>query len=294
MGFFKKLLGGQPAVQDDIRPRPTGLQDIRRVQVPWPAPDPSRRVAVTALFSQLPATLDHVLPELQRLRPQTGPVTLGPAAVAHTTVHIGEHVLGLDQRNQPLTPEAQQQTIHLSHWDDALKAPLYSHRAHMVLSYQGGAASVAEQLCLLYALATALQPLGLADETACTALPGPLLPQLFTPESLSECERILPTMLCCGVLKYELPDHSVYYVSRGFERFGFSNLAYRAPAGSGNTVMELFDTLLNYQWSSKTPLGPGHTSENSTQFMQFFDPPEEYAAALSGGFPVLDLAVWQK
>lgn len=205
----------------------------------------------------------------------------------------GTHLIILNGEAGALSAEIAQRSIHLSNWSEEMVTALYDHQARAYLTY-GGEAPKSTQLALLYAVATTFAPVGVADLTAHNAIPGELLPQFFTAESLQECRSVIPTMLWTGIIKYQLPDQSVYYVTRGFERFGVANLAHHAPFGSGEKVMNLFDTLLNYQLSSGSLLAPGHTSENSTQRMSFREPLPEFAEALSGGLPVLDVLVQPK
>lgn len=293
MGFLKKLFGAKGSAQDDVRPPG---QEVERTHIPQA--EEQGNVSVHVLLDTLPADLKAALPEFQRLRPALKTVRQSVGASTESgllaVIEADDHQLRCIGFSFPLPPEVQRSTIHLSNWEDAMKAPLYAHQAHIILFYDSGPANPAEQLTLLYALAAALKPLGIADETAHNAIPRSFLDYLADPERLDECETTLPSMMCTGIIKYQLPDCSVYYVTRGFNRFGLSNLAHHAPFGSGEMVMNLFDTLLNYQWQSGQKLGPGHTSENSTQFMEFHDPPSEFAEALSGGHPVLDVLLFSK
>lgn len=304
MGFFKKLFGKAPA-QPTSRTFANPWEWLEQFEYGADVEEDAtiilltrtvpQRAEVEQALGRLPTFLPAVQTELND-EWQDGDkygATLLLTFPTDSAWGSGPHLIILNGEKGALSAETAERSIHLSNWSEEMVAALYDHQAHAYLTYSGEAPKPT-QLALLYAVATAFAPVGVADLTAHNAIPGELLPDFFPAESLEECRTAIPTMLWTGIIKYQLPDRSVYYVTRGFERFGVANLAHRAPFGSGEMVMNLFDTLLNYQLSSGSLLAPGHTSENSTQHMSFREPLPEFAESLSGGLPVLDVLVTPK
>ncbi|MFT2721355.1 hypothetical protein ACMT4L_15270 [Deinococcus sp. A31D244] len=288
--FLGRLLGrAVPSATPEVEP---GVSDP--VQG---LPDPA--FFLNALFDRLPPNLDGLLSRLDDLLAASALPNVTPATLAawtelplgwSATLTAGPYIVVLNGQQTPLTAAQQHASIHFSNWSDEQKARLRAHRAHVHLS-AWTYLPPDQTLTLLYAVAAALNPLGVTDETAFNCMPGDLLDELGTPQGVAAMLEHAPALLWTGLLKFHRPDDGqVYYTTRGFERFGKPNLAWLAPVGSGEEAAELFDALLNYQYHYDQLFAPGHTAEMDGRTMRFSEP-TEYADHLSGGLPVLTVEV---
>ncbi len=263
------------------------------------APDPGQSAAqpgmtsLAVLLDRLPTDLGRVVREFPERLPALGPLEAEQAEgeeVFPVFFEVGGHsvwALGFDL---PMPEEAQKTTIFYSNWQDDQKAALYAHAAHVLLFYKGGSADPVVQLSVLYAVAAGFHPLGVADEAAFNCVPGPVLEEVCSADFLLAAQSNIPTLIWTGLLKFHREDGQTYYTTRGFERFGKPNLAFLAVTGQGEQATELFHTLLNYQHFHGQTFGAGHTAELGGQMMSFSEP-HEYAEYLSGGLPVLVVAL---
>ncbi|GGS19599.1 hypothetical protein [Deinococcus knuensis] len=259
---------------------------------------PNPAFFVNALFDTLPQNLDDMLPRLDDLLAKTALPDVAPATLDawtelplgwSATLTAGPYMVVLNGKRTPLTPEQQHTSIHFSNWNDEQQERLRAHRAHVHLSCWTHLPPD-QTLTLLYAVATALQPLGVTDETAFNCVVADAL-DLALPRQEGGELALMPTLFWTGLLKFHRPDDGqVYYTTRGFERFGKPNLAWLAPVGSGEEAAELFDALLNYQYHYGQVFAHGHTAEMRGRTMRFSEP-TEYAEYLSGGLPVLTVEV---
>ncbi|MGY2894099.1 hypothetical protein [Deinococcus sp. UYEF24] len=283
MSFFKKIFGRAP------EPEPTAAPLPGRAPTETPT-----GTSLAVLFDRLPESLSEMAREFSSRLPALGAVDLGRQTPDEPTfpamMEVGGHsvwALGFDL---PMPEEAQQRSIFYSNWNDEAKAPLYAHRAHVLLFYQGGSEDPVVQLSVLYALAAGMHPLGVADETAFNCVPAAVLQEASSAEFLQAAQTDIPSLLWTGILKFHREDGQTWYVTRGFGRFGKPNLAFLAPTGHGEQATDQFHTLLNYQHFYKQTFAHGHTAELGGQFLRFADP-YEYAEYLSGGQPVLTVSV---
>jgi hypothetical protein len=279
MAFFKKLFSRKKQTESQSSDSKWLMSD-----------------AIIALVEKLPVDLSAALLAPQFLE---GMAPVEILAEQHlddymfAQIQFGRHEIHLIGEDESLSEEIQKRTLFPSNWAEPEQELMRSHRAHIRLIYVTGDTNRAEQMAALYAVACALDPLGVADEVAMNAVPRTFLREI-TPETLDECRTVLPTLIWTGILKYQLPEGRIYYVSTGFQRFGIRNLAHLAPASSGEMVMNLFDSLLNYQWANGIIIGPFETSENSTQRMRFNQLPDEYSGITTDQYAVLDVIVTPK
>ena len=282
MSFFRKMFGRAP--------EPESAE-------PESAATPQGRTptgtSLAVLLERLPESLNEMAREFPARLPALGAVDLGRETPDEPTfpamMEVGGHsvwALGFDL---PMPEEAQKRSIFYSNWNDEAKAPLYAHRAHVLLFYQGGSDDPVVQLSVLYALAAGMRPLGVADETAFNGVPAAVLHEAGSAEFLQAAQTDIPSLLWTGVLKFHREDGQTWYATRGFERFGKPNLAFLAPTGQGEQATDLFHTLLNCQHFYHQTFAHGHTAELGGQFLRFADP-YEYAEYLSGGHPVLTVS----
>ncbi|MFW8625878.1 hypothetical protein [Deinococcus sp. ME38] len=287
--FLSRLAGRSEHVAAGVEAEPTDpFQGL---------PDPA--FFLNALFDTLPPNLDGVPARLDGLLATAAlPGTAPAALVAWTplpagwsaTITVGPSLVVLNGQPTPLSDEQQHTSIHFSNWSSEQQARLRAHRAHIHLSCWTHLPPD-QTLTLLYAVATALNPLGVTDETAFNCVPGDALLDLALPRQEGGELALIPTLCWTGLLKFHRPDDGqVYYTTRGFERFGKPNLAWLAPVGSGEEAAELFDALLNYQYHYGQVFAHGHTAEMGGRTMRFSEP-TEYAEYLSGGLPILTVEV---
>ncbi len=272
MSFFRKLFSRPPASEPETGPA-----------------DPGESVtSLAVLLDALPRSLDRMVGEFPERLPALGPVEVDLAgkSVFPAFLEVGGHTVWALSFDLPMSAEAQRRSIHFSNWSDEQKALLYGHRAHVLLYYNGGSSDPVVQMTVLYAVAAGLHPLGVADETAHNCVPAAVLAEVGTAEFLLEAQTNIPSLLWTGFLKFFREDGQTWYATRGFERFGKPNLAFLAPANSGEQATDLFHTLLNYQHFYDQTFAAGHTAELGGQFLRF-DEPYEYVEYLSGGQPVL-------
>jgi hypothetical protein len=275
-GMFSKLFGrkkeekttqNSPQPQPGKAPRETPSDNVNAITLLFPAL-PKLELAPTIVWSQgktLPVKLDVLVQEQQLL--------------AHAT--LGQHKIKLVGFSNPLPKESQQGTIHFSNWPDEAKKSMYNHQAIVICYYEAGSSDVLEQLLILYKVAALFVPqglLGVADESAMTANPPGIVKDMFeaAPVEMFKQEEYIPLEVWTGVLKLFREDGMVWYVTRGFARFGKADLAFLAPKNSGEEAMKLFSNLLHYLYFYNTEFAAGHTADMGSMKLRFREP-YEYA-----------------
>jgi hypothetical protein len=146
---------------------------------------------------------------------------------------------------------------------------------------------VLEQLLMLYKVAALFIPqglLGVADEGAMTANPVGIVKDMFetAPIEMFTQEQYIPLEVWTGILKLFREDGMVWYVTRGFARFGKADLAFLAPKNSGEEAMNLFSNLLHYLYFYNSEFVAGHTADMGSMKLRFREP-YEYADYIQDG-----------
>ncbi|GGS19593.1 hypothetical protein [Deinococcus knuensis] len=135
---------------------------------------PNPAFFVNALFDTLPQNLDDMLPRLDGLLAKTALPDVAPATLDawtelplgwSATLTAGPYMVVLNGKRTPLKPE-QQQRIDFSNWNDEQKDRLRAHRAHVHLSCWMHLPPT-QTTTLLFAVTSALQPLGMIDKFDC-------------------------------------------------------------------------------------------------------------------------------
>lgn len=266
MGFFKRLFQKSAPVA---------------VQEPEPAPLP--REGIVLLFDALPDLMRGML-QLRQLLPNLNVALDRVDGTELGTYRFGPHQIRVVGLPAALPRDVQQRTIHFSHWPQSVKDGLYHHRAQLVCTYEGNREDAREQLLALYQLAAAFSNLGLlavADETAFNVTPVNVLQEVFSTLKVQDLQEDFPVMLWTNLLKFHKPDGSIWYASRGFERFGSPNFALLGQPGEGQQAFDVLGALLKYVVYYGAQLEAGHTAQLGSLQLRFAAP-YEYAEHLTG------------
>jgi hypothetical protein len=234
--------------------------------------------AITFLFPKLPRlemTQPIVWNNKISLTPTFDLITEGQELAAK--ISLGDHRLMLVGFSSPLPQDVQQRTIHFSNWPDQAKQAMFEHQAHVICYYESGSDDPVEQLFTMYKIAAAFKSqhlLGVADETAMTANPAPLIDEMFSnmPLEAITVAQALPYVVWLGIIKLFKPDGNIWWVSRGHERFNMPDLAYLTPPGQGEQVIEVFSNFLTYMHFYQARLDAGHTAELGGTQWRFVKP----------------------
>jgi hypothetical protein len=143
------------------------------------------------------------------------------------------------------------------------------------LQYERGSDDPAVQMETLHIVACALlevRLLGIVDEQACTAVPRAYFEEALKSRAGLEYTSALPSEVCTGTVQLVQPDASVWFASRGFERFGAPNFAVKGDANHAPLAHEFFNKLLNYAYLHKASVEAGHTTELGGSFVRFYEP----------------------
>jgi hypothetical protein len=198
---------------------------------------------------------------------------------------FGDHVVRLKGRPEPISQAVQQETLSHSAHPSAMLEPMYAHQAHIALQYERGSDQASEQLEALHIVASALLEqglLGIADEQASNALPRLLIERNYQTGQLLEYKELLPSEMYTGTVQKAQPDGTVWFATRGFERFELPNFAYHGHANELNTAHDLFNHALNYMYTTKTKIDADHTSKFGDHHVKF-SAPEAAASYLGHG-----------
>ncbi|GGJ25805.1 hypothetical protein [Deinococcus roseus] len=266
MSFFKRL-----------------FQKSAPVAVQEPEPATPVKESIILLFEALPDLIRGMVQMRQFFRGLE--VQLDRMdGVEQGTYHFGEHQIRVQGLPAALPREVQQRTIHFSNWPQSVKDGLYHHRAHLICTYEGHSEDPRAQLLALYQLATAFSSLGLlavVDEAAHNVTPVHVLQEVFTGLQVSDLQQDFPVLLWTNLLKFHRPDGSIWYATRGFERFDAPNFAMLGQPGEGNRIFDLLGALLRYVVYHKAALAAGHTAELGAHLLHFAEP-YEYRDHLTG------------
>ncbi len=209
-----------------------------------------------------------------------------------TRARFGVHAVRLTGIPEPLSQKIQLETLYHSLSRPEWLEPMGRHRAQIVLQYERGTDNPAEQMQALHVVASALLGLGLlgiVDEGATNAIPSAELERNFQTRELLLYGRLLPINTFTGVVQKVLPDGRVWFASRGHERFGAPNFAYRGTSNEAGMVTQHFNDLLNYIYRHKVVIEAGHTTELSEHFVRFAEPQADESFLVDGNTTTLTL-----
>jgi hypothetical protein len=202
----------------------------------------------------------------------------------------GEVIVRLVGKPEPISQAKQQETLFHSSYPSAMLAPLYEHKAQIALQFERGSERPAEQLEALHIVASALLEqglLGIADEQACNALPRLLIERNFQTRHLLEYKDMLPSEMYTGTEQKIMYDGSVWFSSRGFERFDLPNFVFQGNANELSIAHEIFNRILNYLYATDAKIDADHTAEFGEHYVKFFKPSEDEQHLVHGHTPTL-------
>ncbi len=206
---------------------------------------------------------------------------------------FGDHVVRMVGKPMAISQAVQHETLFHSAHPSAMLDSMNAHQAHIALQYERGSDQPAEQLEALHIVASALLAqglLGIADEQACNALPRLLIERNFQTRQLLEYKDMLPSEMYTGTVRKVQPDGTIWFGSRGFERFGLPNFVYRGTTNDANTAHELFNRVLNYIHTTGAKIDADHTVEFGDHQIKFSKPDVETYFA-HGNTPTLLMTI---
>ena len=207
---------------------------------------------------------------------------------------FGNHVVRLTGLNTPISQAVQLETIYHSSFPSALLAPMYDHGAQIGLQYERGTDDPALQMEALHIVACALLDaglLGIVDERACNAVPRAYFERAMKNRTGLDYASGLPSEVCTGTVQHVQSDASVWFASRGFERFGAPNFAVKGDANHAALAHEFFNKMLNYIYVYKAGVEAGHTSDLGGHFVRFYEPAANEAFLRYGNHETLVIAI---
>lgn len=177
-------------------------------------------------------------------------------------IKIGQHQLRLAGVNVPLPASTIQKTVIPTHWDDTVKQHIRSHRAHLIIYYEGYHPDPVEQMIAIYKAASALKNdalIGVVNEAAWTCHP---VTHFLDVATILNYRQELPFALWFGYIKlYTDPDH-YWFFTRGHYLFNVPDLAYFCtPNVKAFDIMRLFINIFYYVFEAKHEINIGDTME---------------------------------
>jgi len=246
--------------------------------------------ALILLFEQLPPL------EPQQIAGELAAIELPSISVAADSplstpdglllnLKFAPHAVRLVGLNAPVPQNVMEHTVQASHLQAASKAALRRQQAQIIAYYEGSHPDPAEQLLILYKLASCFKTqglLGTLDETAWNCAPASTVAEFGQARMLAEYRQHWPLHLWTGFVRFIKSDNTTWFCTKGNHRFGVIDFAYLGQSGDGGNTFHLFFDLFFYMYRSKAKLLPGHTAEfDGNTFLRFRDV-YEYKDYLTG------------
>lgn len=197
------------------------------------------------------------------------------------------HAFQLVGFNAPVPASVTNYTIQVSHWQKSDKDILNGHKAHVICYYKGQAQDPTEQLIALYKVAYALCNeglLGVLDDASWNCMPSRVVKDQMKPDMLASCRKHVPVGIWTGFVKFFKSDNSVWFCSKGFDRFGVNDFAYLGQPPEASFALNLFTNLFNYLYTSGGKMQVGHTAQLGADLYIRLREVYEYQDYLNGPF----------
>lgn len=252
---------------------------------------------------ELGSTLIHLL-LLNELPPALGPLLeagLQQAGVAgvqireefadaeqgmlHAEIWFDGHLIRVIGFDAPVPEEVVKNAIDCAHWKKEDKAPMRTHRTHIVCQYLEGEAYPNQQMLAMNKVAGCFLAHGLigcVDPDAWNCVPAHVLQEMLTEQNQITFAEHPPLIVWAGFVKFFTDNDHIWFCSKGFHRWGVPDFAWLGPMSEAEQAWELFQALFHYVLDNDVNLNVGDTAQFGDNLILRFAAVTDYEEYLNG------------
>jgi hypothetical protein len=201
----------------------------------------------------------------------------------HVTVQFDGHYLLLIAYDEPGADENTTNAINCSNWTKEDKKPLRNHQAHMLCIYMAGSDDATEKIIACMRLAGAFLDAGLlgyVDPAAWNCMPAPRLREALSAKARKQFRQAVPLGVFTGFVKIFTSETEIWFCTKGYFRWGISDLAFYGTLAQAQEVFTMFEALFFYSLSSEKQIIAGNTAELGGDVLLSFEELYEYEEVL--------------
>ncbi len=201
----------------------------------------------------------------------------------HATVQFDGHYLLLIAYDEPASEENTKNPINCSNWTKDDKKPLRNHQTHMLCIYMMGSDDPTEKIIACMRLAGAFLDVGLlgyVDPAGWNCMPAPRLRDALSTKARKQFREAVPLGVFTGFVKIFTSETEIWFCTKGYFRWGISDLAFYGTIDQAQEVFNMFEALFFYSLTSDKNIIAGNTAELGGGVLLSFEELYEYEEVL--------------
>lgn len=181
----------------------------------------------------------------------------------YCNIKIGKHKFKLVGIDAPIPQDIMNYTINCAYGNNDELDRMKNHQYHIIAFYEGDSENQNEIFNAYSKLAYGFLEhdlLGLVNGYSWNALIPSLIKGMVEDDEAKDLANYPAMMVWRNFIKMPYKD-GVWFVTKGNNLYGIYEYAYFGTFEDTNEVYEIFESIFNYVYETKTPIISGHTLE---------------------------------